>query len=86
MAIDGSDQARLTNDASFDAEPAWSPDSTRIVFSSDRGGIWHIWVMNSLDGSEQYQLMNINDSGGPTWSPIGTQIAYYAVYHRRSLV
>jgi len=32
--------------------PAWSPDSTKIAFLTDRRGEWEIWVMNA-DGSDQ---------------------------------
>ena len=36
MNADGSGQTRLTNNPAADGEPAWSPDGTKIAFTSDR--------------------------------------------------
>ena len=56
--------------------PAWSPDGTRIAFSSTRDGNPEIYVVNR-DGSN---LRRITNHPGiditPTWSPTGTQIAF----------
>ncbi len=56
--------------------PAWSPDGTRVAFSSTRDGNPEIYVANR-DGSGVRRLTNhpgIDIS--PTWSPSGTQIAF----------
>jgi TolB protein len=59
-----------------DAEPAWSPDGTRIVFSSDRSGDRELYVV-SADGGDVTQLTASPDfDGQPTWSPDGTMIAF----------
>jgi Tol biopolymer transport system component len=56
--------------------PQFSPDGTRIVFSSTRSGRSEIWTANS-DGSGQLQLSNYPRSNGtPRWSPNGELIAY----------
>ena len=54
----------------------FSPDGTRIAFSSNRDGNPEIYVMNR-DGSNVRRLTNhpANDIT-PTWSPSGTQIAF----------
>src|SRR4051794_4803243 len=45
MNPDGTGQVNLTNDPAFDGEPAWSPDSTRIAFTSTRDGSAAIYTM-----------------------------------------
>ena len=49
--------SRLTFDLGVDDFPLWSPDGTRIVFSSDRdGGVFHLYEKQS-GGSGQEQLL-----------------------------
>jgi Tol biopolymer transport system component len=86
MRADGSDQARLTDnpvddpsasaDVFFQYEPDWSPDGTRITFTSRRDGRSHVYVMNT-DGSGTKQLTSgTSDDSAPAWSPDGAQIAF----------
>lgn len=76
MPISGGTPRRLTSGLAFDMQPRFSPDGSRIAFTSDRGGGDNIWVMGG-DGTgvrqvtnETFQLLN-----GPTWSPDGRFIA-----------
>src|SRR5436309_2843912 len=52
MDADGSHQTRLTNNPADDILPAWSPDGTKIAWSTNRlgGSNYEIFVMNA-DGS-----------------------------------
>jgi TolB protein len=70
MNADGSNPVNLTNNPALDAEPAWSPDGTRIAFQTDRdGGNREIYVMNA-DGSSPVNLTNdLANDGNPAWSP-----------------
>jgi Tol biopolymer transport system component len=72
MRADGSGRRRLTNDPSIDANPAWSPDGTQIVFRSDRAPDGtQLWKMNA-DGSGVVQLTFVPYQGGvdPDWQPV----------------
>ncbi len=44
-----------TESDSYNLQPAWSPDSSKIAFISTTYGPFNIWIMNS-DGSEPYNL------------------------------
>jgi Tol biopolymer transport system component len=79
MDADGSNPTNLTNSpGSGDLAPAWSPDGTKIAFTSDRDDDRRaaIYVMDT-DGSNPIKLTN-NSAGGnsPTWSPDGTKVAF----------
>jgi Tol biopolymer transport system component len=55
----------------FQIEPAWSPDGKKIVFSSGRDGIQHIFVMNA-DGTGTTRLTNtVRNDNHPSWSRSG---------------
>ena len=70
VGVDGNDPRRLTERGT---SPAWSPDSSRIAFVSDRDGDWEIFVMDA-DGSNQTQLtFNNDDDLGPVWFPLADE-------------
>lgn len=68
---DGSDPRNLTNTPDFyDAGPAWSPDSTAIVFSSESKKVEkpkaQIAMMSLANGQEIY-LTDQGDNRAPAW-------------------
>ena len=71
---DGSNLARLTDDASIERTPSWSPDGSQIVFSAE--SVPGIFVI-AADGSD---VRRLTDRGGwdllPVWSPDGAWIAF----------
>ncbi len=74
---------QLTFGTSFDGNPGWSPDHTRIIFSSDRdndAGKDDLYVMNA-DGSAVRRLTSTKDvtEWSAKFSPDGKRVAYVAV-------
>ncbi len=70
--IDGKNLKRLTNNATLDAHPGWSPDDSRIVYASRRksGGIG--LVVMSEDGSKINELTpSPYQDGDPDYLPDG---------------
>jgi len=70
---DGHERRRLTHNTGNDAEPDWSPDGTRILFSSDRnyptGQSAEVYSVNA-DGRCLTWLTNGSPaSGSPVWRP-----------------
>jgi Tol biopolymer transport system component len=57
--------------------PAFSPDGTRIAFTSNRSGTFQIWVCDR-DGSKERQLTFFPAPGAsiPAWSPDSKRIAF----------
>lgn len=77
---DGSEFETLTSGSVNDAQPAWSPDGSRIAYASGpgsgNGGRLNIWVMNS-DGSGKTRLTSGDHNDGfPAWSPDGRRIVF----------
>jgi dipeptidyl aminopeptidase/acylaminoacyl peptidase len=72
---------RLTTSAKSDRHPRWSPDSSKIVFESNRSGETQLWVIDT-GGGEARQLTTISTgASNAIWSPNGKSIAFVsAVY------
>jgi Tol biopolymer transport system component len=88
MNADGSGLVRLTSNPANDRNPAWSPDGTRIVFTSTRDQQGEppfsqpdqfnseLYVMNA-DGSGQTRITDYEGvDTDPAWSPDGARIAF----------
>ena len=66
----------LTEGYTGDLDPAWSPDGTRLVFSSSRSGNRNIWSAKA-DLSKPMALTSESPiDERPAYSPDGTQVAF----------
>jgi Tol biopolymer transport system component len=78
MNADGSDPVRLTDNAASDDGPVWSPDGSKIAFTSNRDGNGEIYVMNA-DGSVQTDLTNApSEDVNADWSPDSSKLVFWS--------
>ena len=72
----GTGDAPITLGSPTDAEPEWTPNGQKVVFSSNRAGNDDIYIMNA-DGTGVTRLTSDPASDrSPTVSPDGTRIAF----------
>ena len=76
MNPDGTGQTRLTNNPALDSAPAWSPDGTKILFTSTRDNAMSpsLYVMNA-DGSSPTRVTTGSDG---VWRTLPTAPVIYA--------
>jgi TolB protein len=68
---DGTGFVRLTVDGAVDTSPAWSPDGTRIAFSSNRfGPKVEILFMDSAGDN----VTRLTPGFAPSWWPDGSKL------------
>ena len=75
MPVDGGDAVVLRQGLAYEIQPRFSPDGSKISFTSDAGGGDNIWVMNR-DGSEAEQITDesfrlLNNA---SWTPDGNYL------------
>ena len=81
VGIDGAEPRRFSQGPKRDASPRWSPDGTRLAFTSNReektGA--QLYVIPA-EGGEALRLTDLGKESAdePVWSPDGTQIAFSA--------
>jgi Tol biopolymer transport system component len=72
LPISGGAAKSLTSGPGFDSHPRFSPDGKTIAFTSDRGGMENLWLMDA-DGKNPRALTSEKDSyvRGAAWTPDG---------------
>jgi Tol biopolymer transport system component len=73
---DGTNLARLTTTDAGEGDHGWTPDGTKIIFSTYVNSNREVYVMNA-DGTGQTNLTNNSaNEGGGVISPAGNKIAF----------
>ncbi|MBZ5696531.1 MAG: protein kinase [Acidobacteriia bacterium] len=69
---------RFTFDLSWNSNPIWSPDGDRIMFLSNRTGVFDLYQKTSNLAGEDQVLFKSNEFKNPSsWSPDGRFVLYY---------
>ena len=86
VPADGSGKARKLTSNSMAADdfrfaPAWSPDSKKIAYYSNKSDYWEddIWVIDVATGQERQISKGLMAQSTPVWSPDGSKIALMGV-------
>ena len=77
MDVSRQSSSRFTFDPAIDSNPVWSPDGTRIVFSSNKSGPYDLyWKLSSGAGNEELLFKSDNAKFVTDWSSDGRFILY----------
>jgi Tol biopolymer transport system component len=76
----GGRPVNITQDAALDTDPAWSPDGSELVYSSDRDSTHlQLWIRNMRTGQSRQATELDTQPQGASWSPDGKRIAFFNV-------
>jgi Tol biopolymer transport system component len=80
VSADGVSPAQFTTDPASDIQPAWSRDGSKLAFTSERGGLFHIWIAPVSGGRPAGPARQITRGQAremaPEWSPDDAWIAH----------
>ena len=73
-------ETRFTSDPAWEAFPLWSPDGSRIIFTSNRSGAFDLYQKSSSSSTAEELFYKSSEGKGPTsWSPDGRFLLYYSI-------
>src|ERR1051326_1307547 len=75
----GSGAERLTDHKARDIYPRFSPDGSRIAFSSNRAGNYDVFVMPAAGGKPRQLTFHSADDVVVGWTPDGRDVIFYSV-------
>ena len=75
LPIAGGEAKPISTGPAFDSHPRYSPDGRTIAFTSDRGGIDNVWLMDA-DGRNPRPVSAEKDAyvSGAAWTPDGNYL------------
>lgn len=76
MPATGGEAVQLTFGASYDSDPAFSPDGRFVAFVSDRDGSGGNVFLLELKSNKLTQVTRETQASQPTWTPDGKAILY----------
>jgi Tol biopolymer transport system component/tRNA A-37 threonylcarbamoyl transferase component Bud32 len=79
--------SRLTFDPAGDRYAIWSPDGARLVFASNRKGVYDLFQKPAnASASEEVLLQSADNKWPDSWSPDGRFILYYSAQNGGDLM
>ncbi|HBB95164.1 MAG TPA: hypothetical protein DC054_07215 [Blastocatellia bacterium] len=88
FGLDKKDEKRLTEGNYTVSDPQWSPDGTRITYTTrptpkaDDGALSDVWVLTVASGDKKKIAGDPGSADNARWSPDGKWIAYDATSDR----
>jgi len=80
LDVAGGAATRFTSDPGWEAFPTWSPDGSRIIFTSNRSGVYELYQKAvGAAGNEELFYRNTEGKGVTSWSPDGKFLVYYSL-------
>ena len=71
---------RFTTDPGWEAFPTWSADGSRVIFTSNRSGVFDLYEKASSGADSETLLYHSSEGKGPTsWSANGKFLLYYSI-------
>jgi Tol biopolymer transport system component len=76
----GGAAVNITRDAALDTDPAWSPDGTSLVYSSDKDSEFlQLWIRDLKSGQSRKVTNLTTQPQGASFSPDGRRLVFFNV-------
>jgi Tol biopolymer transport system component len=76
----GGAAVNITRDAALDTDPAWSPDGTSLVYSSDKDSEFlQLWIRDMKSGQSRKVTSLTTQPQGASFSPDGKRLVFFNV-------